>query len=34
MALMPWAAHVVQWPVQWAKPQGGGNPIKAGLSSD
>lgn len=35
MALKPWAAHVVQWPVQWvAKPQGGANPIKAGLSPD
>ena len=33
--LMPWAAHVVQWPEQWAaKPQGGANPIKFGLSSD
>ena len=35
MALMPWAAHVVQWPVQWvAKSQDGANPIKTGLSSD
>ena len=25
--LMPWATHVLQWPVQWvAKPQGGANP--------
>ena len=33
--LMSWAAHVVQWPVQWvAKPQGGANPFKAGPSSD
>ena len=33
--LMPWATHIVQWPVQWvAKPQGGANPIKAGLNSD
>jgi len=33
--LMPWAAHVVQWPVQWvAKPQGGANPTKTGPSSD
>ena len=33
--LMPWAAHVIQWPVQWvAKPQGGANPTKTGLSSD
>ncbi len=35
MAFMPWAAHVIQWPVQWAaKPQGEANPIKTGLSSD
>ena len=35
MALMPWAAHVVQWPVQRvAKAQAGANLIKAGLSSD
>ena len=27
MALMPWAAHVLQWSVQrGAKPQGGANP--------
>ena len=33
--LTPWATHVLQWPVQCvAKPQGGANPIKAGLSSD
>ena len=33
--LMPWATHVLQWPVQWvAKPQGGANPIKTGPSSD
>ena len=33
--LMPRATHALQWPVQWvAKPQGGANPIKAGLSSD
>ena len=33
--LMTWAAHVVQWSVQWvAKPQGGANPIKRVLSSD
>jgi hypothetical protein len=35
MAFMPWATHVLQWLVQRvAKPQGGANPIKAGLSSD
>jgi hypothetical protein len=35
MALMPWATHALQWPAQWdAKPRGGANPIKAGLSSD
>ena len=35
MALMPWAAHVVQWLVQWvAKAQAGANPIKTSLSSD
>ena len=35
MALMPGAAHVLQWPVQReAKPRGEANPIKAGLSSD
>ena len=33
--LMPWAAHMIQWPVQWvAKRQRGANPTKAGLSSD
>ncbi len=32
--LTPWAAHVVQWDRQWAKPQGGGNPNKRSLSSD
>ena len=33
--LMSWATHMLQWPVQWAaKPKGGANPIKAGLSSD
>ena len=33
--LMPWATHVLQWPVQWvAKLRSGANPIKAGLSSD
>ena len=33
--LMTWAAHVVQWPVQWVtKPQGEVNPTKTGLSSD
>ena len=27
MALMPWATHVLQWPVQWvAKEQSGANP--------
>jgi hypothetical protein len=35
MALTPWATHVIQWPVQRAaKPQGGANRIKTGLSSD
>ena len=35
MALTLWATHVLQWPVQWAaKPKGGANPIKTGLSSD
>ena len=35
MPLMTWATHVLQWPVQReAKPRGGANPIKAGLSSD
>ncbi len=35
MALTPWATHVLQWPGQrGAKPRGGANPIKAGLSSD
>jgi len=35
MALMSWAAHVVQWPVQRvAKAQAGANLIKTGLSSD
>ena len=35
MAFMPWAAHVVQWPVQWvAKEKSGANPTKAGLSPD
>ena len=35
MALMSWATHTLQWPVQWvAKPRGGANPIKAGLSWD
>jgi hypothetical protein len=33
--LMSWATHMLQWPVQWvAKPRGGANPIKSGLSSD
>ena len=33
--LMSWATRMIQWPVQWvAKPQGGANLIKAGLSSD
>lgn len=33
--LMPWATRALQWPVQWvAKPRGGANPIKTGLSSD
>ena len=33
--LMPWAAHVVQWSVQWvAMPQGEANPTKTDLSSD
>ena len=33
--LMPWATRMIQWPVQRvAKPQGGANPIKTGLSSD
>ena len=35
MAFMPRATHVLQWLVQRvAKPQGGANPIKTGLSSD
>ncbi len=35
MPLMTWATHVLQWPVQRAaKPRGGANPNKAGLSSD
>ena len=35
MALMPRATHVLQWPVQRvAKPRGGANPNKTGLSSD
>ena len=35
MALMTWATHVLQWPVQSdAKPRGGANRKKAGLSSD
>ena len=35
MALMSWATHVLQWPVQRAaKSRDGANPIKAGLSSD
>ncbi len=35
MALTPWATHAIQWPVQRAaKPRGGANRIKTGLSSD
>ena len=35
MALMSGATHMLQWPLQWvAKPQGGANPIKSGLSWD
>ena len=35
MALTSWATHMIQWPVQRdAKPRGGANPTKAGLSSD
>jgi len=35
MPLMTWATHVLQWPIQReAKPRGGANPIKVGLSSD
>ena len=35
MALTPWATHVIQWPVQRAaKPRGGANRTKTGLSSD
>ena len=35
MALTSWAAHVVQWPVQWvAKRQRQANPTKTGLSPD
>jgi len=35
MALTPRATHVLQWPVQRvAKPRGGANLIKTGLSSD
>ena len=33
--LMPWATHVLQWPVQRvAKSQDGANPIKTGPSPD
>ena len=33
--LIPWAAHVIQWLVQWvAKRQRGANPIKTSPSSD
>ena len=33
--LMPWATHVLQWPIQWvAKSRDGANPIKVGPSSD
>ena len=29
------ATHILQWPLQWvAKPRGGANPIKSGLSWD
>ncbi len=35
MALTPWATHTLQWSGQRvAKPQGGANPIKPGLSGD
>ena len=35
MALMAWATNVLQWSVQWVpKSRDGGNPIKAGPSSD
>ena len=35
MALTSGATHTLQWPVQRAaKPRGGANPSKAGLSSD
>ena len=35
MPLMPWATHVLQWPVQRAaKSRDGANPIKTGPSSD
>ncbi len=35
MALTPWATNTLQWPGQRvAKPQGGANPFKPGLSSD
>ncbi len=35
MALTSRATHMKQWEVQWvAKPRGGANPIKTGLSSD
>ena len=35
MALMPWATHTLQWPVQWvAKSRDGANPTKAGPSWD
>ena len=35
MALMSRATHTLQWSVQWvAKPRGGANPSKTGLSSD
>ena len=32
--LTSWAAHMIQWSRQWAKPQGRGNPIKRLLSPD
>ena len=35
MALMSWATHTLQWPVQWvAKARAGANPTKAGPSWD
>ena len=35
MSLMSRATQALQWPIQWAaKPRGGANPIKIGLSSD